>query len=300
MRGSSPSDPPGDRFAATEPRRVAAPIYESANLRLQQTRYGVMAYPKRDKFIGRSLDLYGEWAQRSCGQIVELLQPGDVVCDVGANVGAITLMFARHVPEGAVYAFEPVRAHYQLLVTNVTLNELTNVAPFHAAVGAAGGRIRAPRVPFSLERNLGAIALEDFAEDGEEVPLIRIDDLKLPACALLKIDVEGMEADVVRGAAATLDRCRPLLFVENERPDRSTALIELLIDLGYDCYWMFGELYNPDNYRGERENVFGEIGGGDMICVHRSRGIAFGGLDRAERGDSFAAALERNRRRGAC
>jgi len=278
---------------------VPAPLYESANLRLKQTRYGVMAYPKRDKFIGRSLDLYGEWAQRSSGQIAALLQPADVVCDVGANLGALTLMFARHVPQGAVYAFEPVRAHYQMLVTNVTLNELTNVAAFHAAVGESSGRIVAPRISYALDLNLGAIALENFTE-GEDVALIRIDDLGLPECALLKIDVEGMEAAVIRGAVATIERCRPLLFVENERADRSAALIELLIDLGYDCYWMFGELYNPENYFGERENVFGTTGGGDMICVHRSRGIAFGGLDRAERGDSFAAAAERNRRPGAC
>jgi FkbM family methyltransferase len=276
-----------------------APLFESANLRLRQTRYGVLAYAKHDKFIGRSLDRYGEWSQRSCGQLVQFLAPDDTVCDVGANIGTLTLMFARHVPQGAVYAFEPVRAFYQLLVTNVALNELTNAVPFHAAVGATSGRIRVPRVDLATPANLGAVALENFT-DGEEVPLIRLDDLELPRCGLLKIDVEGMELDVLRGAARMVERCRPLIFAENERSDRSGPLLDLLIDLGYDCYWMINQLYAPDNFFGESENVFGDVGGGDVLCVHRSRGLTIGGLDRAGPGDSFEAALERAKRNRTC
>ena len=276
-----------------------APIFESANLRVKQTRYGVLAYAKNDKFIGRSLDRYGEWSQRSCGQLLQFLSPDDIVCDVGANIGTLTVMFARRVPQGAVYAFEPVRAHYQLLVTNVTLNELANAVPFQAAVGAASGRIRVPRLDLSMPANLGAIALENFTE-GEDVPLIRLDDLELPRCGLLKIDVEGMELDVLRGAAQTVERCRPVIFAENERTDRSGPLLDVLIDLGYDCYWMINQLYDPDNFFGETENVFGDVGGGDVICIHRSRGMRIGGLDRAERGDSFEAALERAKRNRTC
>ena len=276
-----------------------APILETANLRVKATRYGVMTYPKNDKYIGRSLDLYGEWSQRSCGQLLQFLAPDDTVCDIGANIGAMTLMFARHVPHGAVYAFEPVRAHYQLLVTNVTLNELTNAVPFHAAVGAASGRIVAPRLDLSTAANLGAIALEKFSE-GEEVPLIRLDDLELPRCGLLKIDVEGMELDVLRGAVRTIERCSPLIFAENELSDRSGPVLDLLIDLGYDCYWMINQLYDPANYFGESENVFGETGGGDVLCVPRSRGLTIAGLDRAGRGDTFEAAIARAKAGGQC
>jgi FkbM family methyltransferase len=243
-------------------------------------------------YVGRSIDRYGEWSELSCGQLGAFLAPDDVVCDVGANIGAQTAFFARCVPRGAVYAFEPVRANFQILMTNVTLNEFGNAIPLHAAVGAAVGRIRAPGIDLRVPANFGSIALDGDAE-GEDIPLLALDSLNLPRCALLKIDVEGMEAEVLRGAAATLERLKPVIFIENDRDERSAALIEQLTDLAYECYWLIAPYYNPNNFFGEPENVFPGYIETNMICVHRARGLVLGGLERAERGDTSDAAYRR-------
>ena len=57
------------------------------------------------------------------------------------------------------------------------------------------------------------------------MPLLTLDSLDLPACHFLKVDVEGMEADVVRGARNTIDTYRPLMYLENDRDERSQELL---------------------------------------------------------------------------
>lgn len=267
-------------------------LFAAESLRVKRSRYGVMAYAVTDLYVGRSLDRYGEWSELSCGQLGRFLQPDDVVCDIGANIGAQTIAFARAVPRGAVYAFEPVRANYQFLVTNVTLNELANAVPVHAAVGASVGRIAAPGIDLRVAANFGSIELRPGGT-GEEVSLVTVDALNFPACALLKIDVEGMEAEVLAGARATLERCKPIVFIENDRNDRSAALIAQLIDLDYACYWLIAPYFNPANFFGEAENVFPGYVETNMVCVHRARRMTLGGLERAERGDTSDAAFRR-------
>ena len=63
---------------------------------------------------------------------------------------------------------------------------------------------------------------------------------------LIKVDVEGMEGKVIAGALKTISRFKPLLYVENDRPDKSVALIEQIMGLGYTPYWHLPPIYNPD------------------------------------------------------
>ena len=78
----------------------------------------------------------------------------------------------------------------------------------------------------------------------------------LPSLRLLKIDVEGMERDVLQGSAALIAKHRPLLYVENDRLEKSRALIEWIMAAGYRLWWHFPALYNPENHFGVRENVY--------------------------------------------
>jgi hypothetical protein len=96
-----------------------------------------------------------------------------------------------------------------------------------------------------------------------------VDDLALDRLDLLKIDVEGMEIDVLAGAAATVRRLRPTLYVENDRVERSRALILAVEDLGYRAWWHFVRLFSPTNFFGNATNVFGGVLSVNLLCFPR-------------------------------
>ena len=199
-----------------------------------------------------------------------MAKPGHVVVEVGANIGAHTIFFAQQVgPYGRVYAFEPQRVVFQTLCANLALNSLTNVECFQQAVGDLPGTINVTPLDYTQENNYGGLALGGFTT-GEAVPVVTLDSLNLPKLNVLKIDVEGMEQPVLLGAQQTLNRCRPILYVENDRADRSDDLIRCLDSLEYNLYWHLPALFNPHNFAGNSTNVFGQIISKNMIGVHRS------------------------------
>src|SRR5438445_7884680 len=96
-----------------------------ANIRLKQTRYGVMAYCIHDECVGRSLDLYGEFSVEETKVFDRMIRPGMIVVDIGANIGAHTLYFAWAVgPAGSVIAIEPQGFLHHILNTNLLLHEI--------------------------------------------------------------------------------------------------------------------------------------------------------------------------------
>ena len=136
--------------------------------------------------------------------------------DVGANVGVHSLAFARRGRLGAaIIAFEPQGPVCGLLAANMAANGCANVKAIRAGVGAKAGVMRTPDVDYGARANLGAVALlPEGAPGGQPVPVVTIDGLGLAACDLIKVDAEGMGADVVAGAAETIRRLRPILAVE--------------------------------------------------------------------------------------
>src|ERR1700730_11531990 len=106
----------------------------------KECRHGRMTYLRADSIIGKSLELYGEWCEGEIILFGRLLLAGDVVIDVGANIGTHTLPLARLVgASGTVYAYEPQRMIYEILRKNVEVNDLPNVQLNWAAVGATDG-----------------------------------------------------------------------------------------------------------------------------------------------------------------
>src|SRR5262249_40109323 len=94
------------------------------------------------------------------------------------------------------------------------------------------------------------------------------------------IDVEGMERAVLEGAAQTIARCKPVLYVENDRPEKSPALIRTIDGLGFDLYWHCPPLFNPGNFGGNPTNIFGQIVSMNMLCVPKSTAPPVMGLAR--------------------
>jgi len=240
--------------------------------RLRDCRYGRMLYNVNDVYIGRSLDRYGEYCEHEVELFRQVIREGDVVFDAGANIGAHTVFFARATgPKGLVFAFEPQRLIYQMLCANVALNEFLHVFALNVALGESPAAIRIPVLDPRKENNFGGIALTDHPR-GEPVNVIRLDSIGVPGCRLIKIDVEGMELAVLKGADGLIRRFQPALYVENDRADRSDDLIRHVASLGYDLYWHRTPLFNPKNFLNNPQNVFGDTITQNMFCVPRSWG----------------------------
>ncbi len=235
--------------------------------RLRRCRHGCFLYNRHDVIVGRSLDQYGEYSEDELVLLGSYLRPQDVVVDVGANLGVHTVFFARRVGrQGRVLAFEPQRLIFQLLCGNVVLNHLTNVNCMPAGAGAIAGHARLQYLDYGQESNFGGVSLQSEG-DGEQVEIRRLDEFALRTCRLIKIDVEGMERDVLLGAAETIRQFRPVLYVENDRHEKSRDLIETLRSMSYRMYWHRAPYFNPHNYLGATENIFPNVYAINMLCL---------------------------------
>jgi len=246
-------------------------LLEESYIRVKPCRYGAMLYFKGDSYVGRSLDLYGEFSEGEAQMFAQILRPGMTVLDIGANIGCHTVFMAKKVgPDGRVHAFEPQRIVHQALTANLALNAIENTTAHHCGAGQKKGTITVPQVNYAAGGNFGGLALGGF-ETGEQVTLRSIDSLKLATCQFIKIDVEGMETEAIKGAKATLKKFKPYLYVENDRRERSAELIETLFSADYRLYWHLTRLFNPNNFYTNTENVFGNLISRNMLCVPKSK-----------------------------
>lgn len=235
--------------------------------RIGVTRYGQLIYNVNDRYIGRSIEEYGEYSEKEAVVFDQVLQPGNVVIEAGANIGAHTLFLSRKVgPEGCVLTFEPQRLVFQTLCGNVAINSLTNVYCWNMALGAETGEIVVPVLDPNHEENFGGLELQKEGE-GERVPMVTIDSFELPKCDMMKIDVEGMEEEVLLGAKDTIARLKPILYLECDRKEKEQSLLKLIHSLGYRMFWHTPTLFNEKNYAGKSENIFGETVSQNIFCI---------------------------------
>jgi|SRR5665213_239754 len=254
------------------------------------TRHGPLFVLKSDNTIGRSLLTYGEWTEGEIGVLRQALRPNDCIVDVGANIGSHTIALAKAVlPGGCIMAFEPHPKVFQLLSANVVVNGLSNVRLYPNACGAEAGMLWFPDLDYSLETNYGALQVSELRslhhsikkQVSQPVPIVILDDVyDLPALRLVKIDVEGMEVDFLKGAERTIRRFRPMLYIENEYPQSSEQLLCALRDLDYIAYWHVVPLFNPDNFRRATENVFSDIACINNVCVPKELGLEVTGFQK--------------------
>lgn len=227
------------------------------------TRYGNMVALKCDQHISAALAMYGESTRDEVAMCLTLVRPGDVVLDVGANIGTFTVPLALAVGrKGQVFAFEPQRIVYQCLCANLAINSLSDyVDPIRAGVGAADGTANIPAInPFLKNNNVGGVRLNQPGDHSEQVPVITIDSLGLQSLRLIKIDVEGMEHEVLAGAAETVKRCQPAIFAECLPGDEKNAagLKAFFAAHNYKAWSTVVRLFSPQNVRLCPDDVFGE------------------------------------------
>ncbi|HEY2153175.1 MAG TPA: FkbM family methyltransferase [Vicinamibacterales bacterium] len=173
-----------------------------------------------DHVIGLNI-LRGRYEQDEIGMVRALLKPGDVAIDVGGHIGFFTMEMAGAVgPTGRVYAFEPLDTNANLLERSIAENGFEDRVIFQrAAVGAATGTAT---LTFPLEtlNSGGAYLLRDgtaalAGNERREVPVVALDavELRRPV-RFIKMDVEGAEPLVLRGADRLLREDKPIILSE--------------------------------------------------------------------------------------
>jgi len=162
-----------------------------------------------------------------------LLRPGDVAIDVGANIGYITLHLSQCVgPTGHVHSFEPLPENFERLREATRDNHCRNVSLHEKAVGASAGRVNFYSFPneYGSTHALGSLRPLRAHRVSMQREKIRLDDAIDGPVQLIKIDVEGGEADVLIGAQRIIRENRPHILLENN-PEAMAAFDSSLASL---------------------------------------------------------------------
>lgn len=215
------------------------------------TQCGQFTVLKND-FIGKWM-MRGEHFEIECVEkLTNLLSEGDVVLDIGANIGCYSIPFGKAVgASGKVFSFEPQGVIHKILEQNILENGLENVChAFHSAVGHTAGettlnarcdRGRELKYDRQEETNFGGVNL---GKGGEKIPMVSVDSFLqgktdfvgslLPRrgshgkpVKMIKIDVEGAERLVIAGAKQTIEEHRPIVFYEDNYKRITQDMVEM-------------------------------------------------------------------------
>ena len=146
-----------------------------------------------------------------------LLRDTDVVLDVGANIGCTALLFGGLSKQ--VYAFEPSPTTFAFLEKNISKSGLKNVLPQNVGLGSESGEYTFAVSPANRSGGFVSNKIQASAGHNQEKIQIRqvdeiVDSLGLTKVDFIKVDVEGFEGNVLRGASRTLDTHKPLVALE--------------------------------------------------------------------------------------
>jgi len=217
-----------------------------------------------DDAVSRTIYSAGSWASPllTISQMFYRDMEAPLIIDIGANLGAYSIPVAKEISavRGMVYAFEPQRIIFYQLCGNTFLNRLDNLFTFNVAIGDYDGSLQIPSIDYGKSKNIGGFSLDEKVrgildsvslkadEKPHEVPISRLGSLSFPKSpALIKIDVEGLELQVIRGAVSFLEEhLFPPLLLEAWNLDwfkeQRQELLQYLNFLGYDYFVIQDEI----------------------------------------------------------
>lgn len=193
------------------------------------TRDGILVTPP----LSPKAQMEGTYESCAIAFLKSALRPVDVFVDIGAHAGYYTLIGARLAKE--VIAFEPNPSNYKFLRFNIFLNRLRNVTAVSAAVSNFNGHAKlcVPKQGGRSQTNLSTLVCE--GKDAVDVHVVMLDTFleHLTHPSVIKIDVEGAELDVIKGALQLLANGVRLVIVELHSSEHKSQIIKLLSRLHY-------------------------------------------------------------------
>lgn len=175
----------------------------------------VFWYQEDDKYVGQrvALDKYEPYLT---DLMLSKINIGDVVVDIGANIGYDTVLFADKVGKsGKVIAIEPDPTNFEILQKNIKENKLFNVVPVQAALGDVNKKMKI----YESEENFGDHRMwEEKGRNSKDVFCRRLDDLlkelEYEKINFIKMDVQGFEEKVIAGGEKIIEKYKPTIFFE--------------------------------------------------------------------------------------
>jgi FkbM family methyltransferase len=266
-----------------------------------EAKQGRFVFFRNDDPIGACLHYYGEWAQQELNFFDLFLTENSNVIDVGANIGTHSVYFAKKCHKGNVISIEPQIYIFQILNSNLLMNGCYNVVPIHAGAASSEGEMRMVNInPFHGEKvNYGEFKLNSETDKGIHTRLITLDKfVDLARFDLIKLDVEGLEQDVLEGSKKLLKEHKPFLYIEFNNKKGNDDLLKKIYQLDYIPYWHVYNKHNPDNHNKQSVNIWEPDNyiinednldlryEGNAFCVHKDS-VQPTGLDKIKIGSSI-------------
>ena len=221
---------------------------------LTDFKYGKIYVNDVDRYIGKCLLEYGEYCEEEIDICKQLLNDNDVVIEVGSNIGSLSIPIAKIIPKGRLYAIEPQKVIFDMLVDSFKINNISNVSFYNLAIGDKKCDVYLPDLDYDVFNNFGGISL---TIQGIETKQTTLDNLiEIVSLKLIKIDVEGMETEVLKGASNLIIKHRPFIYCENDRKENTSKIFDFLISMNYRIYIHNSFLYHENNFKKNNYNVF--------------------------------------------
>lgn len=192
----------------------------------------------RDAIQTSILDQGTFWEINNLERVAKYIKPGAIIADCGSNIGNHSVFFAKICQAQTVYAFEPQRHCFNTIVQQAKINNVERVInPLNVALGDVAGTMTISK--FAHENLGGTEFTYSDTNNKNAISAITLDSLNLQKLDFMKIDVEGAQLSLLRGARETLIRCAPTIWIEmlgSEAQDlnRERKLPQdLLHELGY-------------------------------------------------------------------
>jgi FkbM family methyltransferase len=231
-------------------------------------RDGVFLANKNDIYVGGALITYGEFSHLEMEYFEDIVDKNTTVIEVGANIGAHTVGLAKRAKR--VIAIEPQPFIFYSLCANVALNSLQNVICLNMGLSSSVGKLNMPDIDYSQTNNYGGVEINHPGYTGQAVHIDTLDNIykeyNVTGKVFLKIDVEGMELEVLEGGETFIKAIKPIMYIENDRHEKSGNLLAKIESLGYTHKVHSPELFNPKNYFNKTDNKYPFICSLNEIC----------------------------------
>jgi FkbM family methyltransferase len=229
------------------PRPGPPPGHHAGFSAVTETRVGILQYLPDEAVIGDSIGWYGEFLQPQLDLLARVTKPGATVIEVGAGIGVHSVFLAGAVgAAGHLLVYEPRRVAQRLLRQNLAANRVTNVTVMRRALGSNGeSGTRGNSEPL------------DAADPDRSVATTEtLDELQLERLDWLKIN-DGVPAlEVLDGAADSLWRLRPMLFIAAPDTPMLMKLASRVKEFSYRCWRMETPFFNPENFNRRETDIF--------------------------------------------